>query len=276
MADELHTPNHRWYEPRNHIPLAKEDVSKQWIFNSGIQKINAWINSQPWGNPIAALFANNEPGVWYDPSQAANLDWRRNLLTFTEQFDNAAWVKSGCTVTDQGGGVWRLQAAAGNWTLAQSVPTNGVNNILSIEVKSNGAGLDNARVLFSGIRIASFSATDEWQRVSVTGLHNNNASANGIWHDGSAAVDILIRFPQFEVGSTATEYQRISDVNTEVRERFPEATLFQDTAGTTPVTTPGQTVALMLDKSKGLTLGPELVTNGDFSILTTDWWALCR
>jgi hypothetical protein len=35
-------------------------------------------------------------------------------------------------------------------------------------------------------------------------------------------------------------------------------TLFQDTAGTTPVTTPGQTVALMLDKSKGLTLGPEL------------------
>ena len=42
-------------------------------------------------------------------------------------------------------------------------------------------------------------------------------------------------------------------------------TLFQDTAGTTPVTTPGQSVALALDKSKGLTLGPELVTNGDFN-----------
>ena len=42
-------------------------------------------------------------------------------------------------------------------------------------------------------------------------------------------------------------------------------TLFQDTAGTTPVTTPGQTVALALDKSKGLVLGSELVTNGDFS-----------
>ena len=33
----------------------------------------------------ATLFANNEPGVWYDPSQAANLDWRRNLLVQTEQ-----------------------------------------------------------------------------------------------------------------------------------------------------------------------------------------------
>ena len=32
-------------------------------------------------------------------------------------------------------------------------------------------------------------------------------------------------------------------------------TMFQDRAGTTPVTTPGQTVGLRLDKSKGLTLG---------------------
>jgi hypothetical protein len=35
-------------------------------------------------------------------------------------------------------------------------------------------------------------------------------------------------------------------------------TLFQDTAGTTPVTTTGQSVGLMLDKSKGLVLGSEL------------------
>ena len=38
-------------------------------------------------------------------------------------------------------------------------------------------------------------------------------------------------------------------------------TLFQDTAGTTPVTTPGQTVALALDKSKGLVLGSETVVS---------------
>lgn len=51
------------------------------------------------------------------------------------------------------------------------------------------------------------------------------------------------------------------------------ATLFQDPAGTTPVTTPGQSVALALDKSRGLVLGPELVTNGDFSAGTTGWAA---
>lgn len=48
-------------------------------------------------------------------------------------------------------------------------------------------------------------------------------------------------------------------------------TLFQDTAGTTPVTTTGQSVGLMLDKSKGLALGSELVTNGDFSGGSTGW-----
>ena len=49
------------------------------------------------------------------------------------------------------------------------------------------------------------------------------------------------------------------------------STMFQDSAGTTPVTAVEQPVGLILDKSKGLTLGSELVTNGDFSGGTTGW-----
>ena len=41
-------------------------------------------------------------------------------------------------------------------------------------------------------------------------------------------------------------------------------TLFQDAAGTVPVTGAGQPVGLMLDKSKGLVLGGESVINGSF------------
>lgn len=49
------------------------------------------------------------------------------------------------------------------------------------------------------------------------------------------------------------------------------ATLFQDSAGTTPVTALGQPVGLMLDKSKGLVRGPELVTNGGFDSDLSGW-----
>ena len=51
------------------------------------------------------------------------------------------------------------------------------------------------------------------------------------------------------------------------------STMFQDSAGTTPVTAVEQPVGLVLDKSKGLVLGPELVTNGTFDSGTAGWSA---
>ena len=48
------------------------------------------------------------------------------------------------------------------------------------------------------------------------------------------------------------------------------STMFQNSAGTIPVTAAGQPVGLMLDKSKGLTLGSEIILNGEFN--TTDNW----
>ena len=46
------------------------------------------------------------------------------------------------------------------------------------------------------------------------------------------------------------------------------STMFQDSAGTTPVTAAGQTVGLVLDKSKGLVLGSEIVVNGNMNSAT--------
>jgi hypothetical protein len=47
-------------------------------------------------------------------------------------------------------------------------------------------------------------------------------------------------------------------------------TLFQDTAGVTSVTAPGQTTALALNTIPGLVLGSEVVVNGDFAT-DTNW-----
>ena len=49
------------------------------------------------------------------------------------------------------------------------------------------------------------------------------------------------------------------------------STMFTDAAGTTPVTAVEQPVGLLLDKSKGLALGAELVTNGDFASGSAGW-----
>ena len=54
------------------------------------------------------------------------------------------------------------------------------------------------------------------------------------------------------------------------------STMFQDAEGTVPVTGVGQPVGLMLDKSNGLVLGPELVSNGDFSQPLTGWLSSTR
>ena len=51
------------------------------------------------------------------------------------------------------------------------------------------------------------------------------------------------------------------------------STMFQDAAGTTPVTAVEQPVGLILDKSQGLVLGSELVANGTFDADTTGWIA---
>jgi hypothetical protein len=74
----------------------------------------------------------------------------------------------------------------------------------------------------------------------------------------------------FEGGTVAGAWYDPSDLST----------LFTTSAGTTPVAMPGLgsavSVGLMLDKSQGLVLGSELVTNGDFSSGTTTGWTADR
>lgn len=49
------------------------------------------------------------------------------------------------------------------------------------------------------------------------------------------------------------------------------STMYQDAAGTIPVTASGQPVGLMLDKSKGVELGSNIIVNGDASQGLDNW-----
>ena len=269
---------------------------------------------------LDALFGAGEQGVWLDPSDVANVAWRRNLLLQTEAFDTATWSGGGRTISANAANspVSTLTAdrldeglSAGYHFVQQGIaPGANVNCTASVYLKyvdcqyahvsvfssanngaffaaifdvqngvvsASGGGSSNGTVLSATIQ----SVGDGWYRCSVSGLNattppdqfgvstgNSNVLSNaqyGLTTFMGTSRKLLIWGAQLELGSTATAYQRITDLNTEVIERFPSATMYQDAAGTVPVYAPGQPVGLRLDKSKGLVLGSEVVVNGSFA-----------
>ena len=255
-------------------------------------------------SPYVALFANDERGVFLDPSDTANLSWRRNLLTWTEQFDNAAWTATRATVsansdvapngtttadklvpnTDNNTHfINRTLNLVGTYTLSAFFKASGYSRVLFSDGSGLAKGLDvdiqNGTIVSTGSSVSNGfvqAVGNGWFRVSFTitdvlGFTTFIDNGSGLTFAGNGTSGILLWGAQLEVGSTASTYQVITDLNTEVRANFPNATLYQDTAGTTPVTTPGQSVALALDKSRGLVLGSERLTNGDFASGATGW-----
>lgn len=63
----------------------------------------------------------------------------------------------------------------------------------------------------------------------------------------------------------------VSESNGALFDPSDMSTMFQDAAGTIPVTAVEQPVGLMLDKVRGLMLGPELVSNGTFDTDASGW-----
>jgi hypothetical protein len=260
--------------------------------------MTSWLAYSPY-----TLFSVGEQGVWFDPSDVANLDWRRNISLNSDA--ETLWAAAGTTPptvalsqtylsktcaaitfaagTGAGFSVSRADRAltGGTYNI-----TSGTTYVMSYEISFSRAltGSEAIGVLQTGVQGINgftFNASNTsdlvgaWLRISspsalATASGTNYPVVNVAGAITASPVTVYVRAIQVEAGSVATDYQRITDVNTEVIERFPTATLYQDTAGTTPVTTTGQSVGLMLDKSKGLVRGSELVTNGGFAT-DTDW-----
>ena len=89
------------------------------------------------------------------------------------------------------------------------------------------------------------------------------ASEVGLWYDPSDLTPEKLAWVAANPGFTSAQFLAA----------FPTHTLYQNAAGTTPVTALGQPVGLVIDKSKGglAALGSELVSNGDFSNGSTGW-----
>jgi hypothetical protein len=252
-----------------------------------------------------SLFYNGEQGAWYDPSDV-NVNWRRNLLTYTEDYSAAVWLKTISTITPNttlapDGSVTAdtLTAVAGaGFHYARGIITFlATSYTYSVYVKKGTSrwiffGVSDSTLNYFDLDTGTFGTTSAtctvsalasgWYRITATevrtaviesGVNIGVANGNG---GGSFTANgtetVIVWGAQLELGSTATAYQQIVTPEiTYLSTIQTQPILYQDSAGTTPVTAIEQPVGLMLDKSKGLVLGSELVTNGDFSSGTTGW-----
>ncbi len=239
------------------------------------------------------LFSNGEAGVWYDPSDVeASLTWRRNLLEYTEAFDNSAWIKTGTTSVTSNAGVApngtqtadrvnNFDDAQGD-RLKQTITITNSTLRGSVWVKGEGSNIGKDITLVikrqGGTYTGSSSThtlTDSWVRLdgNITQLSDNTGASLVFSSPASnSAESFLVWGAQIEQSSTATEYQPIrTTFDNAFKQAFPKHTLYQNEYGKTPVTGLGQAVGLMLDKSEGIALGNELVTNGDFATDLSGW-----
>lgn len=279
-----------WYQKRYHIKLPKQYETKSRLyFSLG-------------GFSPSSLFALAEPGVWYDPSDVANLAWRRNLLLWSEQFDNTSWAKTAATINVNAiaapNGTMTADkivdtAVTGAHTIAPSALAYAAGTQYTLSAYFKAAERTWAYLVLSSTPFGTTTRAwfdlsavttgivqnctpvitdvgDGWRRCSITATTTVGGSISapatlgvspsdgGSSYLGVLGSGLYAWGAQLELGSAPSTYQPITDLNTEVLALFPNATMYQDRSGSIAVTTPGQFVGVRLDKSRGLTLGPEL------------------
>ncbi|SFI31469.1 hypothetical protein [Nitrosomonas sp. Nm34] len=241
---------------------------------------------------IDGFFASGEQGIWLDPSDV-NLDWRKNLLQRTEEFDNAAWLKTASDViaNDRAAPDATMKADRITFTSATALSVrqgglslgSGITYAFSVYVyvpSSLGWASWRLGIDFSDADSTNndiLSLFDQWVKVEIVKtLTGDRAFLDiNIFRNGGVNPLVGDHFwlteAQLEVGSVATSYQKIkSPWRTYLETIQTQPVMFQDGAGSIPVYAPDQPVGLILDKSKQLALSAEKAVNGIFAA-DTNW-----
>ena len=150
----------------------------------------------------------------------------RNLLSYTQEFDDAFWTKGGNTsvsageVDPNGGSTAsrvQLPAGSGTYLMAPVQLIEGVKYTFSIYLKNNGSPDLNIGVgpsVSSGVTEGvNYTVTNEWVRyVYVYTAATSSQYWFGVDNRGNSdAVDVYAWGAQLEEGSTATQYQHVTD-----------------------------------------------------------------
>jgi hypothetical protein len=227
---------------------------------------------------------NGLVGLQLDKSKATPVA-RRNRLTYSEQFDNAAWSE----LAAGGGTAPVVTANAGTapdgTTTADKVvfvaPVSGDISILSqapavsagtyagsLYVKADGAGDVGKIIAFRHVAAGAsllVTLTSSWQRIEKTEVYevsNFEIILRPSIGTSSGTVSVQLWGAQLEIAASASEYQRV--VQTEGGWLLGNHR-YQTTTGSKPIL-------------RGTPVGGNIVTNGDFASetgwTTGSFWAI--
>jgi len=218
-----------WYDPSDLSSLFQDAAGTTPVTAAG-QSVGLVLDRSGRGNHATQATAAARPTYGVEP-----LGGRRNLLTFTEQFDNPAWdrIRSSVSATTEPQ-QWYF---ANDGVNATSTLTSAINPsgdaIFAIDIKAdtvryirlrygnvtnpNLVNID-AQTGTAG-EFGSTNVGDGFFRFYLpftSGADNNGIiqitlsdTYGGTSVTPSASKRVIIRRPQFELGSTATNYQRV-------------------------------------------------------------------
>jgi len=202
-----------------------------------------------------SMFTTGINGVWYDPS-----DINRYMSSLGPELVTNGDFSNGTT------GWTNSSTGSGTFTVS-----NGAAIIVGTDGSNRGAFSQNINAIAGKWYKVSFTATITSGTGSFFGSgtgSSGSAILNGI---NSFYIAAVVSGAFFVYTNSGGGNITIDNISITELTSISTATLFQDAAATTPVTSVEQPVGLILDKSKGLVPSSELVTNGDFSNGTTGW-----
>jgi len=217
-------------------------------------------------NYVAAVFGGNTS---YNPVHVFGSDlvtWYGNSVEELWAEHRACWEDSPELVVNGG-----FDSADG-WTLDAGVTVT--DGVLSFNTSTTRSAIRaSALPLVAGrsyrveVTVTRVSGSIEvFVGNTVSGAANSTGKHSFVIVSSAANQNIQIR--SLGAGVFTVDNLSVKEID------FSKSRLFSDNLGTTPITALEQTVGLILDKSKGLELGPELVTNGDFAAGTSGWTGL--
>ena len=205
-----------WYDPSPETTFTDTAGTTPATVGDAVARINDLSGN---GNHATQATTAARPILSRVPARG-----RANLLTRTEEFDDAAWTKaSNVTVQQVDGATWRvsgLELVAGERLFQNVTITPSQTYTASLQIKGEGANIGKTVALTlnrvggtGNFIVQQVTLTGEFQTVtaSLTMLADNTGVTYRVDRGaGDFASSALIRQPQLEESSTASAYQKVT------------------------------------------------------------------